>query len=174
MLLLSFWLLPHTVAIYRSHMYMWQNLWTQFSESLFIEFHYKGSAYNVCGVYRHPNGKVPHFITDLETVLNKIDNGKTTVLAGDINIDIIKFSNEDVVSYMTTLMSYRFLPYVTLPSRITNLSMTCIDHIFIRLSHKDKAVNMISGLFTVALVTNCHVSFLLSTIGNAMLGRASH
>ena len=64
-----------------------------------------------------------------------------------MNIDIIKFSNEDVVSYMTTLMSYRFLPYVTLPSRITNFSMTCIDYIFIRLSHKDKAVNMISGLF---------------------------
>ena len=116
-------------------------------ESPFIEFHYKGSAYKVGGVYRHPNGKVPHFITDLETVLNKIDNGKTTVLAGDMNIDIIKFSNEDVVSYMTTLMSYRFLPYVTLPSRITNFSMTCIDHIFFRLSHKDKAVNMISGLF---------------------------
>ena len=117
------------------------------TESLFIEFHYKGSAYNVGGVYRHPNGKVPHFITDLETVLNKTDSGKTTVLAGDMNIDIIKLSNEDVVSYMTTLMSYRFLPYVTLPSRITNFSMTCIDHIFIRLSHKDKAVNMISGLF---------------------------
>ena len=75
------------------------------TESLFIEFHYKGSAYNVGGVYRHPDGKVPHFITDLETVLNKIDNGKTTVLDGDMNIDIIKFSNEDVVSYMTTLMS---------------------------------------------------------------------
>ena len=95
----------------------------------------------------YTNGKVPHLITDLEIVLYKIANGKITVLAGDLNIDTIKFSNEDVVSYMTTLMSYRFLPYVTLPSRITNFSMTCIDHIFVRLSHKDKAGNMISGLF---------------------------
>ena len=107
------------------------------TECLSIAFHYTGSAHNVGGVYRHPNGKVQHFITNLETVLNKIDNGKTTVLAGDVNIDIIKFSNEDVVSYMTTLMSYRFLQYVTLPSRITYFSMTCMDHIFVRLSHKD-------------------------------------
>ena len=63
------------------------------TESLVIEFHYKGSAYNVGGVYRHPNGKVPHFITDLETVLNKIDNSKTTILAGDMNIDITKLSS---------------------------------------------------------------------------------
>ena len=89
-----------------------------------------------------------------------------------MNIDIINFSNEDAVSHMTTLMFYRFLPYVTLPSRITNFSMTCIDHIFIRLSHKDKAVNMINCLFTVTLVNTCHVSFLLRTIGNAMLGRS--
>ena len=41
-------------------------------ESLFIEFHYKGSASNVGGVYRHPRGKVPHFIIDLETALKKL------------------------------------------------------------------------------------------------------
>ena len=78
------------------------------TESLFIEFHYKGSMYNVGGVYRHPNGKVSHFMTDLETVLNKNDNIKTTVLTGNVNFDIIKFSNEDVVSYMTKLRSYSF------------------------------------------------------------------
>ena len=45
------------------------------------------------------------FRSDLEIVLNQMDNNTTTVLAGDMNIDIIKFSNEEVVSYMTTLMS---------------------------------------------------------------------
>ena len=69
-------------------------------ESLFIEFCYRGITYIVGGIYRHPNGNVSHFISDLEAVLNQIDNDKTTVLAGDMNIDIIKFSNEDVVSYV--------------------------------------------------------------------------
>ena len=48
---------------------------------------------------------------------------------------------------MTPLMSYRCLPYVTLPSCITDFSMTCSDHIFVRLSHKDKTVNMINCSF---------------------------
>ena len=96
----------------------------------------------VGGIYRHPNGNVSHFISDLEAVLNHIDNDKTAVLAGDLNIDIIKFSNEDVVSYVTTLMFYGYLPYMTLPSRITDFSMTCIDHIFVRLTHREKVLNI--------------------------------
>ena len=55
----------------------------------------------------------------MELVLHKIDTNRTTVLAGDINIDIIKFSNEDVVSYVSTLMSFKYIPYITQPSRIT-------------------------------------------------------
>ena len=60
------------------------------TESLFIEFCYRGIAYTVGGIYRHPNGNVSHFISDLEIVLNQVDNDKTTVVTGDINIDIIK------------------------------------------------------------------------------------
>ena len=116
-------------------------------ESLFIEFCYRGTTYIVGGIYRHPNGNVSHDISDLEAVLNQIDNDKTTVLAGDMNIDIIEFSNEDVVSYVTTLMSYGYLPYITLPSRITDFSMTCIDHIFARLNRREKVLNILSGLF---------------------------
>ena len=117
------------------------------TESLFIEFCYRATAYTIGGIYRHPNGNVSYFITDLEIILNQIDNDETTGLAEDINIDIIKFSNEDVVSYVTTLMSYGYLPYITIPFRITHFSMTCIDHIFVRLSRREKILNIISGLF---------------------------
>ena len=103
--------------------------------------------YTVGGIYRHPNGNVSHFVSTLECVLHKIDTNRTTVLAGDINIDIIKFSNEDVVSYVSTLMSFKYLPYITVPSRITQFSTTCIDHMFIKTSKKDKVSNIMSGLF---------------------------
>ena len=43
-------------------------------ESLFIEFCYRGTTYIVGGIYRNPNGNVSHFISDLEAVLNQIDN----------------------------------------------------------------------------------------------------
>ena len=117
------------------------------TESLFIEFCYRDTTYTLGGIYRHPSWKVTHFISDLEIVLNQMDNNRTTVLAGDMNIDIIKFSNEEVVSYMTTLMSYGYLPYITIPSRITHHSMTCIDHIFVKLSRRERIHNILSGLF---------------------------
>ena len=102
--------------------------------------------YTVGGIYRHPNGNASHFVSALECVLHKITETRTNVLAGDMNIDIIKFSNEDVMSYMSTLMTFKYLPYITVPSRITQLSTTCIDHIFVKTSHKDKVLNIMSGL----------------------------
>ena len=116
-------------------------------ESLFVEFMFNGAMYTVGGIYRHSNGNVSHFVAALECVLHKINTNRTTVLAGDMNIDIIKFSNEDVMSYMSTLMSFKYLPYITVPSRITQLSTTCIDHIFVKTSQKDKVLNVMSGLF---------------------------
>ena len=116
-------------------------------ESLFVEFMFNGAMYTVGGIYRHPNGNVSHFVAALECVLHKINTKRTTVLAGDMNIDIIKFSNEDVMFYMSTLMSFKYLPYITVPSRITQLSTMCIDHIFMKTSQKDKVLNVMSGLF---------------------------
>ena len=73
-----------------------------------MEFQYKGMMYSIGGIYRHPNGNVSHFVSALELLLNVLDNGKTTIIAGDMNIDIIKFTNIDVISYMTTMMAYKY------------------------------------------------------------------
>ena len=116
-------------------------------QSLFVEFMFNGAMYTVGGICRHANGNISHFVSTLECVLHNSDTNRTTVLAGDINIDIIKFSNEDVVSYVSTLMSFKYLPYITVPSRITQLSTTCIDHMFMKTSKKDKVLNTTSGLF---------------------------
>ena len=116
-------------------------------ESLFIEFMYNGILYTVGGIYRHPSGNVSHFVSSLETILTKLDDRKNVILAGDMNIDLIKYTNENVMSYMSTMMSYRYLPYVTLPTRITQFSTTCIDHIFVKKSHKEKVLSTLCGMF---------------------------
>ena len=66
-------------------------------ERLFVEFMFIGAMYTVGGIYRHPNGNVSHFVAALEYILHEINTNRTTVLAGDMNINIINFSNEDVV-----------------------------------------------------------------------------
>ena len=46
-------------------------------------------------------------------------------------------------------MSYGYLPYITLPSRITEYSATCIDHIFIKYAKNSRLqpTNTLSGMF---------------------------
>ena len=95
------------------------------TESLLIESSYRGTACAVGAIYGHPNVNVSHFISDLESLLNQTDNDLTTVR--HMNIDIVKLSIEDVVSYVTTLMPYGYLPYIKIQCCITYFSMTCID-----------------------------------------------
>ena len=89
-----------------------------------------------------------HFVDDLGRTLTTINGKASCILAGDMNIDIIKFENEGTMNYLATLFSYRFLPHITLPSRITNFSATCIDHIFVRIADNKriKTGNVASGL----------------------------
>ena len=74
-------------------------------ESLFIEFMYNGLSFTLGGIYRHPSGNVTHFVSSLETILTKLDDRKNVILAGDMHNDLIKHTNENVISYMSTMMS---------------------------------------------------------------------
>ena len=118
-------------------------------ENLFIKSRYHNSQNIVGGLYRHPNGKTAHFVNDLETSLHRIGDAVTTILAGDINIDLIKFENDDTMNYLITLLSNRYLPYITLPSRLTDFSATCIDHVFVKFTRQElvNAADVISGMF---------------------------
>ena len=109
-------------------------------ESMTVYFTAGKNDYCVTGIYRHPGGNVDHFVTDLEISLNQEDHNRTSILAGDINIDVIKYEDERVLNYLTVLLSCKYLPYITLPTRIslnrpTKPTATCIDHIFVRYSN---------------------------------------
>ena len=57
-----------------------------------------------------------------------------SVFAGYINIDLIKTDvNPQYDNYVKLLLVNAFIPTITLPTRITDSSLTLIDHIFIRL-----------------------------------------
>ena len=117
--------------------------------SLFVRFTHNNASFIVSGIYRHPNGNSSNFVKDLDRSLENIDNDVTTILTGDLNIDIIKIENEITLEYVSTLMSYGYLPYITLPSRITEYSATFIDHIFIRFAKNSRLqpTNTLSGMF---------------------------
>ena len=102
------------------------------TESLVLRFTLAEVKYTVCGIYRHPNGNTDHFINDLNAFCQGLPANEVLIIAGDMNIDLIKYEDNAVLGFLTTLMSYSFIPLVTLPTRITYHSATCIDHIFIK------------------------------------------
>ena len=101
-------------------------------ETLVVNFTHCGIQYSLCGIYRHPNGNVNHFAADLERMIQIFDRKGFWIIAEDVNIDLIGIENKEVQNYLTTLMSYKPIPTITLPTRITSHSQICSDHIFLK------------------------------------------
>ena len=88
-------------------------------ESLVCNFNFLNKPFTLVSAYRHPNGKKDHFTKSLEKTLDQISKKRTVLIAGDINIDLIKFQNPEHFEYCTSLFSRGFLPHITVPTRIT-------------------------------------------------------
>ena len=87
----------------------------------------------LCGIiYRHPNGDLERFIEYLSSTADRINQeNKTCVIMGDFNIDLLKLeSHSGTDSFLNTLGSHFFQPYILQPTRITDHSATLIDNIF--------------------------------------------
>ena len=89
------------------------------------------------GIYRHPKGKVQHFVDDMEATLKQLEANITYVIIGDTNINLLNYENLHTSDYLTQRLAYNFIPKITLPTRIKDTSMTLIDHIFLRVPKTD-------------------------------------
>ena len=89
------------------------------------------------GIYRHPKGKVQHFVDGMEATLKPLESNITYVIIGDTNINLLNYENLHTRDYLTQLLVYNFIPKITLPTRIKDTSMTLIDNIFLRIPKND-------------------------------------
>ena len=91
-------------------------------------------------------------------------------MTGDINIDIIKFENDETCYYSSTLLSYRYLPYITLPNRITIYAATWIDHTFIKPARNNPSLinDIVCGLLYCDISDHlpCFVSLITQITQN--------
>ena len=89
-------------------------------------------TYNIMTCYRLPSTAADLFVTDLENFLHKPTNCSIDAFVGDINIDILNLESQISNKYLFMLMSLGFLSHINIPTRKTEKSNTCIDHIFTR------------------------------------------
>jgi hypothetical protein len=96
-----------------------------------IDFTANNKFYTLIAVYRSPYLTPNKFIEELEVYLEGLETDRTIIITGDINIDLIKqtqINNE----YLNILFTNGFNSCINIPTRETDTTKTCIDHIFMR------------------------------------------
>merc|ERR1711909_215422 len=75
---------------------------------------------------------ISHFIENLNEAMKSINDNTLTVIAGDININLIKTENTNTEQYINTILQNSFIPCITIPTRVTYHSASIIDHILLK------------------------------------------
>ena len=101
----------------------------------------------VGSVYCHPGTNLDNFKDDLEKTLHIIDKEScNSFICGDFNVDGLKIDTDLKTSdFYECLMTSNFIPTVTLPTRITDTTMTLIDNIFMKFDRKNIHEMVVSG-----------------------------
>ena len=101
-------------------------------ESLSIELSnndVKNIIFNI--VYRPANGDLEVCENYFQSILsnNSIRN-KIVILAGDFNINVLDFEqNKKAQNFVNSMLQFGLLPTINKPNRVTNKTISTIDHI---------------------------------------------
>ena len=103
-------------------------------ESIGIEIT-KGNKLFLCiEIYRPPNSDINLFLEKLNYTLSMIPNNRYAEVfcCGDYNLDFLNYStNHHVQEFVDDMAVRSFLPIISIPTRIADVSATLIDNIFI-------------------------------------------
>ena len=132
-------------------------------ESTFIEILNKKQENMIIGcVYKHLKHEVSDFTNNFITpLLDKLSNkNKDIMITGDFNINLINYNDDkNTGSFLDTMFSQSFLPYITTPTRITRKTKTLIGNIY----YNKPLNNIISG--KVSSINSDHlIQFLIEPL----------
>ena len=72
----------------------------------------------IIGIYRPPSGDLQSFILLLESLLGSLLlRNKIVIISGDMNLNLNDMNSPYVISYLSLLHSYMFIPVITKPTR---------------------------------------------------------
>lgn len=100
------------------------------------------TTFDIIVVYRLHKSAINQFVHELQNYLCSLrhnNENKNLILLGDCNIDLLTRSN-DVDNYRMTMASLGLESLINEPTRVTNISQSCIDHVFVRLENTSRTV----------------------------------
>ena len=102
-------------------------------ESFFIEVVNKGNKNELVGViYRHPSQDKTDFLDrHLQPLHEKlVKENKQIYLLGDFNFNLLDLEDKENLNFFQAMMSFQFLPCITIPTKLNHKVNTVIDNIF--------------------------------------------
>lgn len=108
--------------------------------------------------YRSPNGVIDNFLTELTNILEtKKQDNAYKIMTGDMNINLLDQKSMKVQKYLNIMSENGYMSLINKPTRVSNKSKTCIDHLFV-----DPQVNEAAESFILQSSTSDHYSTILS------------
>ena len=100
-------------------------------EAMFIEIENLNKSVIIGNIYRPPRESNIFNVAFNKAMNNKLIKGKTKIISGDFNINLLKI-NEKIMyaNFFDMMISISLLPSITFPTRITRTTATIIDNIF--------------------------------------------
>ena len=85
----------------------------------------------------------------LKNMLNAIHHEiKSTILTGNFNVNLISYNKKrGTYNFLELLFNHNFTPQITLPTRVTEISATLIDNIFVN----NPSFKYLSGNITTSI-----------------------
>lgn len=92
----------------------------------------KNKMYKIIATYRPPSTNPEIFIDNIKNIIKSHKSNEVEIFVGDINLDLMDKNNVLVELYINVLCEKGFYPQITSPTRVSENSSTCIDHIFLK------------------------------------------
>lgn len=96
--------------------------------------------------YRMPSFNVETYFELLEQHIKKnaynSHYNTINIFIGDFNIDLLDLQDENTNNYLNIMSKYGYTSYINEPTRVTDSSQTCIDHIFVNNRCKNQNIKM--------------------------------
>lgn len=121
------------------------------ADALLVSLSYLNTQLHILAIYRLLFCSIDLFVNELKQCFNDrnnlLINAINLIWIGDININISDDSsyNSDVDNYLALMSRNGLEGLIKEPTRITEQSQTCIDHVFVRVANK----NMLQVIATV-------------------------
>ena len=139
---------------------------TAIIESCVVEVVYGGDNFVIFAIYRPHSGSIEEFSIQLDRMLqSNILRGKTVIVVGDLNVDLLKVNNNQTSNFVDSMRSLNYLPVISRATRFpVGEAAGCpalLDHIWF-----NSIRGFDSGIINVDLTDHCPVFINVRTSFN--------